>query len=82
MTTTTISQPSAEFLSAWARLSFTSKAGLMAMYLEDKLRPGLDPFRFATVLLSEASDDRGQFEVRGMYTRTGNPLPFSMEVDD
>ena len=64
---------------AWAALPYSRQIELLAAHLEKVLKPGSDPARHAAVMLGDATDESGSFEVRGIYTRTGNPEAFTLD---
>ena len=65
----------------WAALSHARKIELLAAHLSavDVLNPKIDAHRFAIEMLEDDLGETGGFEVRGIYTRTGNPYAFTID---
>ena len=54
-------------------------------WLEGILKPGMDAHRYAVATIEECTprdDNTIHFEVRGMHSRSGNPVPVWFEYYD
>lgn len=60
-------------------MTYQEKLASIIDQIAPHLRAELDPSTYASGLLEEANDDdQVHFEVRGLHTRTGNPLTFTI----